>query len=326
MNPIHRAGPLLFATLLLSACQWPWQDKADKGVINLTGTVDAREVALAFQVNGRLLSLHADEGDAVKIDQPVAELDPTDYQLILQRAKAEAESARMALAALQAGTRPQELRVAEAAVARARSELQFADAELKRITEMMPQQLASQEQLDQAQLRHHVAVSAQEQARHTLELLREGPRREDIERARADLAARQAALASAQRMLDYSHLTSPVNGVISLRLVEAGQVVNAGQAVLRVTELTTPWVRAYLRESDLPHVKVGEAAEVHVDGLPGKTFHGRLSFIAPDAEFTPKTVETRELRVDLVYLVKIEIDNTEGLLKVGMPADVTFGH
>ena len=325
MNSISQAGLLLFATLMLSACQWPWQGEAGDGVIDLSGTVDAREVALAFQVGGRLLSLHVDEGDAVKRGQPIAELDPVDYQLALQRAQAEAASAKMVLAALQAGTRPQALRVAEAAVVQAQSELQFADAELKRTTSLAPQQLASQEQLDQTQLRYNVASSALDQSRHNLDLLREGARREDIERARADLAARQAALASAQRMLDYNKLITPVDGVISLRMVEAGQVVGAGQAVLRVTELSKPWVRTYLRESDLARVKLGQPAKVHVDGLPDKTFEGRLSFISPEAEFTPKTVETRELRVDLVYLVKVEVDNPNGLLKVGMPADVMLG-
>jgi len=320
--PLPRWAGVLAAAVLLTACQW--QGDAGDGAIDLSGTMDAREVALAFQVGGRLQTLHVDEGDKVQAGQTVAELDPADYQLAQQRVEAEAESARMALAALEAGTRPQELLVAESTVAQAQSELQYADSEVKRVTALLPQKLASQEQLDQAQLHYNVAWSTLEQAKHKLELLREGPRQEDIKRARAELDARKAALESAKRQLGYATLQSPVDGVISLRQVEAGQVVASGQPVLQLTELSKPWVRAYLRESDLARVKVGQAAEVRVDGLPNKVFRGHLSYISPEAEFTPKTVETRELRVDLVYLVKVEVDNPEGLLKVGMPADVTL--
>lgn len=317
---LARSALSLLAATLLCACQW--RGAADNGAIDLSGTIDAREVALAFQVGGRMQSLHADEGDSVKVGQLLAELDPADYRLALQRARAEADAARMAVAALEAGTRSQELRVAEAAVSRARSELQFAEAEVKRLTGLVPEHLAAQEQLDQAQLRYNIAWSALQQAQHRLALLQEGPRREDIERARAELAAREASLAVARRQLDYCQLHSPVDGVVSLRAAEAGEVLGGGQPVLRITELSRPWVRAYLHEQDLPRVKLGQRVEVHVDGLPGQTFDGHLSFISPEAEFTPKTVETRELRVDLVYLVKVDVDNSAGRLKVGMPADV----
>ncbi|KPK38881.1 MAG: hypothetical protein AMJ69_07260, partial [Gammaproteobacteria bacterium SG8_47] len=119
-------------------------------------------------------------------------------------------------------------------------------------------------------------------------------------------------------------LASPVAGIVSVRLAEAGQVLAMGQPVLRITELSVPWIRAYLRETDLPRVKLGQPVTVRVDGLPDKAFTGRLSFISPQAEFTPKTVETRELRVDLVYRIKVEVANPDGLLKVGMPADLTL--
>ena len=101
-----------------------------------------------------------------------------------------------------------------------------------------------------------------------------------------------------------------------------GEVVAAGKAVLRIAELGQPWIRAYLNETDLGRVRLGQAAEVRVDSLPGKVLRGRLAFIAPDAEFTPKTVETHALRVDLVYRIKIDVDNPDGMLKLGMPADV----
>ncbi len=307
---------------LLTAFRWPWEAAGDTGRIELSGTVEAREVDLAFQVSGRIANLQVDEGDAVKAEQLVAELDARDYELALRNVTAQAEAARAALAALQAGTRTQELRVAEAKLTQTEAQLDFARADLKRVAELMPRKLASDDQLDRARLQLNVAMTTVEQAQQSLALLREGPRREDIDQATAMLHARQAAVETARQQLGYVQLHSPVTGVVSVRLAEAGEVVSSGKPVLRIAELGRPWVRAYLNETDLARVRLGQAAEVRVDGLPGKVLSGRFAFIAPDAEFTPKTVETRALRVDLVYRVKIEVDNPDGALKLGMPADV----
>jgi HlyD family secretion protein len=167
-----------------------------------------------------------------------------------------------------------------------------------------------------------VAAAKLEQARQSLSLLREGPRKEDIARARADLEAAQAMAATAEQQLAYARLTSPLSGTVSVRLAEQGQNVSAGQPVFRIAELEHPWVRVYLGEKELPRVKLGQPARIQVDGLPGKVFNGRLSFVSPAAEFTPKTVETRALRVDLVYRAKVDVDDAAGQLKIGMPADV----
>jgi len=307
---------------LLLAFRWPWQRTGDTDQIELSGTVEAREVDLAFQVGGRIAKLLVDEGDAVKAEQGVAELDARDYELALRNATAQAEAAQAALAALQAGTRVQELRVAEAQLAKAQADLDYARVEFKRIADLVARKLAPQDQLDQAQQRQNVALAGVEQARQNLALLREGPRQEDIDQAAATLRARQAAVEIARQQLGYVQLRSPVAGVVSVRLAEGGEVVSPGKAVLRIAELGRPWVRAYLNETDLARVRLGQSAEVRVDGLSGKVLAGRLAFISPDAEFTPKTVETRALRVDLVYRVKIEVDNPDGALKLGQPADV----
>lgn len=309
---------------LLLAFRWPWQSAGDTERIELSGTVEGREVDLAFQVSGRIAGLRVDEGNAVAAGQLVAELDARDYELALRNASAQMEAARAALAALQAGTRVQELRVAEAQLARAQADLDYARVEFKRIADLVSRKLAPQDQLDQAQQRQNIALAGVEQARQNLALLREGPRPEDIDQAAATLRARQAAVEIARRQLDYTQLRSPVAGVVSVRLAEAGEVVSPGKVVLRIAELARPWVRVYLNEADLTRVRLGQPAEVRVDGLPGKILNGRLAFISPDAEFTPKTVETRALRVDLVYRVKVEVDNPDGALKLGQPADVVL--
>ncbi len=313
---------MIFPALL--AFRWPWRSADDTNRIELSGTVEAREVDLAFQVGGRIARLLADEGDAVQVGQWVAELDARDYELALRAASAQMEAALAALAALRAGTRVRELRVAEAQLAKAQADLDYARVEFRRVADLVTRKLAPEDQLDQARQHQNVALAGVEQARENLALLREGPRQEDIDQAAATLRARQAAVETARQQLEYVQLRSPVAGVVSVRLAEAGEVVSPGKAVFRIAELGRPWIRAYLNEADLTRVRLGQTAEVRVDGLPGKGLIGRLAFISPSAEFTPKTVETRALRVDLVYRVKIEVDNPDGALKLGQPADVVL--
>lgn len=309
---------------LLLAFRWPWQSVDESRQIELSGTVEAREIDLAFQVGGRIATLRVDEGDSVQIEQEVATLDAHDFELTLSNAIAQTEAAQAALAALRAGTRIQELRVAEAQLAKAQADLDYIRVEFKRIADLVAKKLAAQDQLDQARQRQNVALAGVEQALQNLALLREGPRREDIDQAAATLRARQATAETARRQLEYTRLQSPVAGMVSVRLAEAGEIVSPGKTVLRIAELSRPWVRAYLNEKDLTRVRLGQAAQIRIDGLPGKVFEGRLAFISPTAEFTPKTVETHALRVDMVYRVKVQVDNPNGVLKLGQPADVVL--
>ena len=298
------------------------QDNNGGGEIQLSGTVEAREVDLAFQVGGRITQLDADEGRWVEQGNVIAALDPTDLQLALQQTTATANAARANLDALKAGTRMQEIRAAEADLQKAQSQLNFAKAEVKRVSFLVPKKLASEEQLEQAQLQYEVALASVEQAKQTLSLLREGPREEDIQRAEQEFIARTEASEISKQQLAYARLVSPVTGMITVRLTEAGEVVAPGQSIARVAQIEKPWIRAYINETQLGRVRVGQPAQIKIDGVPEKTLSGKLTFISPVAEFTPKTVETRELRVDLVYRIKVEAENPEGILKIGMPADV----
>jgi HlyD family secretion protein len=310
--------------LALAGCEWPWRKVDPDAPLALSGTVDARQVDVGFQVPGRIARLAVDEGQAVGAGQAIAELDPGDYRLAVQRASAQETAASRAVAALRAGARPQELRAAQAAVAQAQADADFTANEVARTQQLVDQKFVAPQQLDRVRSAADAARARLEQARQAQSLLQAGARREDVERAQAELAAAGAARESAQRQLAYVSAASPVAGVVSVRLAEAGQVVAAGQPVLRIAERGRPWVRIYLAEADLARVQLGQRAEVRVDGLPGKVFAGRLAFISPQAEFTPKTVETRALRVDLVYRAKVEVEDPLGLLKIGMPADVAL--
>ena len=318
-------GLALLASIgTLAGCDvsWPWSQNGKGTTLVLPGTVDAHEVDLSFQVGGRIQRLDTDEGKSVAVGDALAELDPRDLELALARAQAQAASAERALAVLRAGSRAQDVQSAEAALRQAQADLRFASAQQERTEKLVADHFAPPQQLDTANDLVDGATAKVEQARQNLSLLREGARKEDIERATADFEAATAAAATAQQQLAYARLTSTVAGVVSVRLAEQGQNVTSGQPVFRVAEIDRPWVRIYLDEKELPRVKLGQPAQIQVDGLPGKTFGGHLSFISPEAEFTPKTVETRALRVDLVYRAKVDVDNAAGQLKIGMPADV----
>lgn len=322
---LARVAVVALAASMLSACDdaswWPW-NHSGAPVIELSGTVDAHEVDLSFQVPGRIAQLLTDEGRAVKEGQIVARLDPRDYELALARARSQADSADKALAVLKAGSRIQDIHAAEAGLRQARADLALARIQQERTARLVADHFSPPQQLDTANDQVAVASARVDQAVQNLSLLREGARKEDIERATADLAAANTAADIAAQQLAYTGLTSTVAGVVSARLAEQGQNVAAGQAVFRVAQLDRPWVRVYLGEKDLPRVALGQTAEVRVDGVPGTVFTGHLSFISPDAEFTPKTVETKALRVDLVYRATVDVDDAGGRLKIGMPADV----
>ena len=318
------AGIAVAALLLLAGCDipWPWGSHAKSAPIELSGTVDAREVDVSFQVGGRIERLVTDEGRVVKAGEVLAELDPRDLELAVARAQAQAASAEKALAVLRAGSRIQDIRAGEAAVQQAEADVALAISQQERTAKLVADHFAPPQQLDTANDAVDVAKAKLDQARQNLSLLREGARKEDIERAAADLEAARAQASTAVQQLAYARLVSTISGVVSVRLAEKGQNVSPGQAVFRIAQIDQPWVRVYLGEKDLPRVRLGQEAEVRVDGVPGKVFRGRLSFISPEAEFTPKTVETKALRVDLVYRAKVDVDDAAGALKIGMPADV----
>ena len=288
MRPEHRIVRywlfILLPLLILAGCSKPWGRSGNDNPIRLSGTIEARDADLSFQVGGRIATMPANEGAAVKKGDVVATLDDSDYKLGLRRAQAEYAAAR-------------------ATVVQAKAHLKLTTSELNRLIPLADKELVSPQQLEEAQTSNESAAA-------------------DLERANAQVKVTAAALNTAQHQLDYVQLTAPNDGIISSRLAEIGEVVPAGKPVFSLAETSRPWIRAYINETDLSRVRIGQEAEVRVDGLPDKVFKGRLSFISPKAEFTPKTVETQALRVDLVYRVRVEVDNPEGILKIGMPADV----
>jgi HlyD family secretion protein len=309
---------------VLSACSDDRRSGDRSAPLTLYGNVDIREVQLAFQDAGRIRALPVDEGARVAAGQVVAELDPTRYQFELQRLNGEVAAQTQVLARLRQGSRPQEVARARAAAAAARASLADAETQLARKQQLRTVNRISMQEVDTARTRVETLQANLRAAEEEVSLVVEGPRREDIAAAEAGLAALEAARDLAAQRLEDTRLLAPAAGVIRTRILEPGAMAAPGAPVFTLA-LTDPlWVRAYISEPDLGLVHEGMRAEVRTDTLPDKTYQGWVGFISSTAEFTPKTVETTELRTKLVYRARIFVCDPQEELRLGMPVTVTL--
>ena len=315
---------LIMAALVLSACSDDRRSGDRSAPLTLYGNVDIREVQLAFQDAGRIRALPVDEGARVAAGQVVAELDPTRYQLELQRLNGEVAAQTQVLARLRQGSRPQEVARARATMASARASLADAATQLARKQQLRTVNRISVQEVDTARTRVETLQANLKAAEEEVSLVVEGPRQEDIAAAEASLAALAAARDLAAQRLEDTRLLAPAAGVIRTRILEPGAMAAPGAPVFTLA-LTDPlWVRAYISEPDLGLVHEGMRAEVRTDTLPDKTYQGWVGFISSTAEFTPKTVETTELRTKLVYRARIFVCDPQQELRLGMPVTVTL--
>ncbi len=289
--------------------------------IRVSGNIEVTTVEVSFKIPGRVAERPVDEGMMVKIGQPIARLESEDLAHEVALRRADARAMRAALDELLAGSRKEEIAEAEAAHAAAQAEAKKAADDYRRQEALFRKEVIPQQKLDAAKAANDTTRAQARQAAEALALVRKGPRRERLDQARARLGEAEAALALAITRLGYADLLSPVSGLVMAKNIEPGEQVAAGTPVVTVGVLDTVWVRAYISETDLGRVKVGQKARVTVDTWPGKVYDGAVTFISSEAEFTPKNVQTQKERVKLVYRVKITIPNPNMELKPGMPAD-----
>jgi HlyD family secretion protein len=290
-----------------------------------SGTVEATEAQLGFTVTGRLEQLGAHEGDPVQAGAELATLDRSERRARREQAAAQVEAARALLEELQRGSRREEVAQARAARDAAQDRLRDAERDLERAHQLHEGGAISQEALDKASVAADVARNQLRQAEEQLQLLESGPRRERIEAQKAQLALAEAALREHDAALENMVLRSSFDGVVTVRHREPGEIVPAGSPVLSVMNRDDRWVRIYVREDRIGAVRLGQQATLSCDTYPGKHYQGEVIFIASEAEFTPKNVQTPEERVKLVYAVKVSVKGDAAReLKPGMPADVTL--
>jgi HlyD family secretion protein len=318
----------LAAIVALSAIAWyAWGRGTGDGELDASGTVEATEAQLGFQAPGRIERLLVREGDRATAGDTLAVLDRA--ELLARRAQAQAglAAAQALLDELEAGSRSEERVQAEQALRAAADRLADATRELERVRRLFETGSVSRETLDRAQLQVDVLTTQREQADQQLRLVRTGPRPERIAAQRAAVAAARAQVAQIDAALTNAVIRAPFDGVITVKHREIGETVGAGAPVLTLMNLDDRWVRIYVPETRVGAVHLGDSAAITADTYPDRTYRGAVSFIASQAEFTPRNVQTREERVKLVYAVKVRItvDSTYDL-KPGLPADVRLGN
>ena len=301
---------LLAAAAAGCVAYWHWSQP--EGELKLYGSIDMRTVDL-----GRLQTVFFEEGGSVKAGEVIAKLDDSRYKIARDQAAAQVGVAQAQLALLLAGTRVEEIDVARARLKATEANLVLSERTCKRHKDMG--KASSALARDQACYKASADRAARDEAKRTLEMLLAGTRAEEIEVARATLKQTQTQLADAERALKNCRLYAPADGVIRSRLKEPGDMVGASTPIYEMALMNPLWARVYIDEPNLGRITMGQKVAVTVDSFPDKTFDATVGFISSVAEFTPKTVQTEAIRTNLVYEVRLTVDDPQGLLRLGMP-------
>ncbi len=319
----QRAAAVLAAGLLTTVALYAFGRHGATGgdTIRVSGNIEVTDVDVSFRMAGRVIERPAAEGMPIAAGAVVATLDTTELRHEVAVHEAELEAAQAQLAELESGSRNEEIGQAQAAVRLAQSEAERWRAEETRQRELYGKSVISKRELEVAEASFTVARERLVQSNKALALLEEGPRREVIEAARARVRQAAEALAAIRTRLADATLVSPLRGIVIAEHVESGEQVAAGMPIVTIGDLDRVWMRAYVDETDLGRIRLGERVAVHTDTFSGKSYAGVITFISDQAEFTPKSVQTEKERVKLVYRIKIEIPNPSHELKPGMPAD-----
>ena len=326
--------PAILATCAAALAPTACREKPPTDHIRVSGYVEATEVRVSPEVGGRLIDLKVAEGDRVRAGDVIAQLDTADIALALRRAAAERLGADAQLRLLIAGARDEDIRQAEAQLAAAeadlaasKQELASADRDLKRFEALLASNSGAEKPRDDAATRRDVTrdrVKAGEQrvraAAETVARLKAGARREEIDAARARLAGVDAQIATIEKAQRDATVVAPASGMVTQKLVDEGELLAPRTPIVVVADLDEVWANVYVDEPLVPRVTIGQTATVFTDaGGPG--IEGKVTFISPKAEFTPRNVQTAEERSKLVFRVKVMVNNEKGVLKQGMPVE-----
>jgi HlyD family secretion protein len=309
----------LAATLLLSLAACGGGEKDDPSLLVASGHVEATDVRISTKIAGRLEAFGLEEGDVVKPGQELARIETTDLALAVAQARAQREQSAAELRLRQAGPRKEEVGERAAQVTAAQAELSGAQKDLDRMQALLDRGSGTTKSRDDAKTRRDMAASRVTGAREGLARVKAGSRAEEIDAARAGVAAMEARIAQLEQQMKDATVTSPLSGVVTAKVAQQGELLQAGAPLAVITNLADAWVTVYVAEPDLGRIRLGQEARVVTDDGQSRT--GRITYVSPRAEFTPKNVQTRDERVKLVYKVKVGVDNQDGLFKTGMPAE-----
>jgi HlyD family secretion protein len=299
-----------------------FQEKGGEATLLLSGNMEVTEVNVGFKLAGRVIALAVEEGQQVRKDDLLARLDNAELASIVSQNRAMLQEAISRLAELKAGSRPQEVEQAKANLRAQEAELARVKKDYDRAEILHKNGAISTAQFDAAKSAYEARSAQQRSAVEFFSLVREGARKESIDAAESRVQQARAAVRTAEHRLQDTEIHSPTAGIVLRKHIESGETVGQGVPVYTIGDLLNPWIKVYVKEDKLGWVKIGQKAKITTDSRPNKTYDGRVSYISSEAEFTPKSVQTQEERVKLVYGVKVRVDNAEQELKPSMPADV----
>ena len=312
--------------IVIAAAVWYFnKDQKSDQALTLFGNVDIRQVSLAFEQSGRIQQMNAQEGDHIQKGDVLAKLNTDALNIQLQQAEAQLKVQQQTVIEQDAGTRPEQLAQAEAQLASAKAQFDKAEKDLKRLQVLFHDtagQAISKQELDYAQSNQATAAASVKEKTANLALLKNGARSEDREAAKAQFDASKANLDLIRYQIQQSVLTAPVNAVVRARLQEAGDMTTAQKPVYTLALTNPKWVRVYANEKDLNAIQMGAAAQVIRDSQPNHPIDGKIGYISSVAEFTPKTVQTEDIRTTLVYEVRVHVNDPQDALKMGQPVTV----
>lgn len=320
---------LIGLVLLGSAVAYWWlnRDKDDAQHIVLYGNVDIRQVSLAFETAGRIKNMTVQEGDRVKKGQVLAHLNTESLSIQAQQADAQLQVQQQTLNEQAAGNRPEEIAQAKAQVGSAKAQFENADKQYQRLAVLNNSSLGqavSKQEVDAAKSTMKTAEAALRESEANLQLLLKGVRKEDREAAKAQYDSTKASLDLIKYQIAQSELRSPVDGVVRARLQEVGDMTTSSKSVYTIALTDPKWVRVYASETELEQIKMGSTATILRDSQPDQPITGKIGYISSVAEFTPKTVQTEDIRTTLVYEVRIYVNDPNDQLKMGQPVTVNI--
>lgn len=293
-------------------------------VLESTGTIESTQVDIRTEVGGQILKLYFSEGDRVKPGDILAEIDIEKLEWELKSAEAVLREIEARLALLQYGFRDEEVRKAEEALKEAEILLAEAERDNRRIQKLFEEGVVSEHDRDRAETLYQSSLKQYERAKSDSMIFKEGYRAEEIEAAKASRESAEARVGLLKRTVRDGKVKSHVEGIISEKYVETSEFVSPGSLICTITDLQDTWIMAYVSERHLGRVHYEQPGYVEISAYPDRKFMGRVVYISPEAEFTPKHIQTKEERVKLVFGVKLQLENKEEILKPGMPADVVI--
>ncbi|MBU1421965.1 MAG: efflux RND transporter periplasmic adaptor subunit [Bacteroidetes bacterium] len=310
---------LFFLILICGACSDLKNDK-----ILLSGTLEAVEATISSKVSGEVVGLLVNEGNNVTTGDTLAILDRTDYEIQYRQALAAVRVAEAQLALLVKGTRKEDLEQAEEALKQAGANFENVSEDYRRAENLFSTNSISVKQMDDAKTRFTIAQAQYNSAKQLLEKLKSGARSEEIDAAKARFDQAVAQADGLKKKVSDCSVLAPISGYVTKRMVEKGELAGAGMPMFHIANLDEIEIMVYLPETQLGKVQLGNKADVTIDSFLDKNFPGEVVYISPEAEFTPKHIQTKEERVKLVFGVKVKVPNPDHILKAGLPADVSL--